>query len=77
MGLAARGQNLQVFLHRFSRQTAKALVRAEGQFKQGAANVVEQDEQVVGVNQPALGGTPEQGFGMMGQELVDGRGRGQ
>ena len=77
MGLAARSQDLQVLLHRLGRQATKTLVQAKGQFKQGAADVVEQNQQMVGINQPALGGTPKQGLGMMGQELVDGRRRGQ
>ncbi len=48
----------------------------KGSSKGRAAQVVEQDEQVVRVDQRLLGGAGEEIFGMVGQELVKGRGRG-
>ena len=55
--------------------TAEVLASLEGQFEHRAAQVLQQDEQVVGVDQRLLGRAPEEIFGMMRQELVERTGR--
>ena len=55
MRFATRDEELEELFDPFAGQTTKRLAFLEWQLEQGAAQVVEQDEQVVGVDQRLLG----------------------
>ena len=74
--LAALLQDLQVFRHPRRGDAAKGLSLVKGPLKGRAADVAEQDEQVVGVDQGLLGRPPQEVLGMAGQELLQGAGIG-
>ncbi len=76
MRFLAGDQEIQVLLHRLGRQGTEALAFLERQLEHGTAQVVEQDDQVVGVDQGLFGRAPKEVIGMVGQELVERAGGG-
>jgi len=76
VGLAILNQELEKFLHLVAGQAAEPLTLVERKLKYGTAQMLEQDEQVVGVDQSLLRRAAEEVFGMVGKELVDRVGRG-
>ena len=71
MRLLACNQEIQVFLHCCSRQGTEALVFLERQLEHGTAQVIEQYDQVIGVDQGMLGRASEEVIRMVSQELVE------
>src|SRR5690349_8746092 len=70
MRIVVGKQKLQILIDDLSRQRAKAFAFLERQFEHGTAQVLEQDQQMIGIDQRLLRGTIEKIFGVMRQELV-------
>ena len=62
---------MQILIDRLAGQRAKAFAFLERQFEHRTAQMFEQDQQMIGVDQRLLGRTLEEIFGMMGEELVE------
>ncbi|MBV6465939.1 MAG: hypothetical protein PGMFKBFP_01229 [Anaerolineales bacterium] len=68
-------QHVEIFVDGLCRKFAEALARFERQLEQRAAQMLQQDQEMVGVDQRLLGRLPEKIFGMVGEELVERIGR--
>ncbi len=68
-------EEVQILFDRLGRNGAEAFARLERRFEHGAAQMLEQDQQMVGVDQRLFRRTLEEIFRMMREELVDGIGR--
>ena len=71
MGLVVGDQVVEELLQLLGREGAKAFALGKGKFEHGAAQMIEQDEQVIRIDQGALGRLTEEIVGMMRQELVE------
>ena len=76
MGFIVGDHELQIFVDDLGGEQAKALALLEGQLEHGAAQVLEQDEQVIRVDQRLLGRALEEILRMVGEELVERTGGG-
>src|SRR5215207_1887408 len=70
MGFLVGKQELKILFDHFTSEGAKAFTFLEWELEHCAAQMLEQDQQMIGVDERLFRGTLEEVFGMMGQELV-------